>query len=211
MKNVLILGSIIILLCVFGYVWLFSAGTDGEEVVRSSQDDPVAATDVDESRQAEIPESGTGTLEELMALGEDIECNITYQTEDSEEPIEGTYFVSDGEMRGDFLTPTPDLSGQMLSSMIMTDSMMYIWSEIEGETYGMKMDLSVLDEEEAQRNEPVALDEDVEYNCTEWENVDRTVFLPPEDVLFQDFGSTLNGAMEYGTIYEEGEMEAPEF
>ncbi len=212
MKKALILGIIAIGLAVFAYFWLFSA--DESDLIRTTNDSQSTeemATNLETADENSVPENGVGTLEELRMLGQDIECSITYETDEYDQPVEGTYFVSNGDIRGDFLTPSPDLSGQMLSSMIVANEMMYVWSEIEGESYGMKMDLSMFDEEEAESSEPVSLDEDVQYECKEWENVDRTVFLPPGDVLFQDFGTMIQSGMEYGTVYDEGEMIVPEY
>jgi hypothetical protein len=109
-------------------------------------------------------------------------------------------------MRGDFLTPTPDLSGQVLSSMIINDSYFYVWTEIEGQSYGIKTDLSLPSDATLDAREPVPLDDIVMYNCKPWKNVDRTVFVPPSTVLFQDSNELMQGGMEYGTIYEELEI-----
>jgi hypothetical protein len=122
----------------------------------------------------------------------------------------GTYFVSDGSMRGDFLTAAPDMSGEILSSMIIDAGMMYVWSEIEGGMYGVKMDLSKVADTEVESREPVSMDATVDYDCKPWLIVDRTVFVPPATVLFQDMSQLMQGGMEYGTIYEGGEIAIPE-
>ena len=149
--------------------------------------------------------AGSGTLRELQQLGRDIECVITY-TADSGTATEGTYFVSDGSIRGDFLTDAPDLQGQILSSLIMDERMIYVWSEIEGEQYGMKM---LVPENEAAAVEPaaetpVSMDEPVTYDCKPWPNVDKTIFVPPSDVLFQDYSELMQAGMQEGVLYEEG-------
>lgn len=205
MKYVGILGLLAVLLVGFGYYTLFAtpANETADQIGSDREAFSVEATDVVLEEKNE-PKQGIGTLDELRLLGEDLECKIVYAPNDGSASVEGTYFVSDGNMRGDFLTDLPDLSGQMLSSMIIDGTTMYMWSEIEGETYGAKMALSSLDAT-ANTNEPVSLDADVTYDCVVWENVDTTVFLPPSDTLFQDLDTAFGVGMEYGTIFQEQE------
>lgn len=201
MKNITILGVTAILLVAFGYFTLFSSpanetASEAEAVQEELSKEATPTAAKAEARQ------GEGSLEFLRQLGENMECTISYTDEEQQAAVEGTYFVSGGDMRGDFLTPSPDLSEQVLSSVIIDGSMMYLWSEIEGEMYGIKMDLS--GSEEVDANEPVPLDAAVQYDCKPWVAVDRTVFEPPSDVLFRDMSELMNAGPEYGTIYQEG-------
>lgn len=211
MRYVLLLGVIAAALSGLVYYLLFHDSMPDlpEESTGASSPTGAAKTQETETDVEFTGTAGTGSLEELRAFGEDMECTITYEPEDGAATVEGTYFVSDGNVRGDFLTETPDLSGEMLSSLILRDDMMYVWTELEGETYGLRMDLAELDASAAEGNEPVPLDETVEYDCAPWTNVDRTIFEPPADVLFRDFSEIMQSGMEYGTLYEEGEMIVP--
>lgn len=205
MKNIAILAVVAIALLTFGYITLFSTpaqkmADEAAEVAAELSLDSTSTTSAAASRQ------GTGSLEMLRLLGEDLECTIIYTDSDQKTSVEGTYFVSARNMRGDFLTPTPDLSGQVLSSMIIDDTNFYVWTEIEGQSYGIKTDLSLPSDATLDAREPVPLDNAVAYDCKPWKNVDRTVFVPPSTVLFQDSNELMQGGMEYGTIYEELEI-----
>jgi len=209
MRYVLILGLIALALSGLVYYLLFHDSMP-EMPQESSQAAPAAdAADAESDNEEFTGAAGTGSLQELRTLGETVECSITYEPQDGSDSVEGTYFVNDRNVRGDFLTETPDLSGQMLSSLILRDDTMYVWSTIDGETYGLQMDLSQLDATEAEGNQPIPLDDSVEYDCAPWTNVDRTIFEPPQDVLFQDFSELMQAGMEYGTLYEEGQMMTP--
>jgi hypothetical protein len=204
MKNIGILSVLALVLVGFGYFTLFA--TPANETASNAAKEQAAFSV--ESEQAEVvqkiePRKGVGSLDSLRLLNENLECKISYTPSEESSVIEGTYFVSKGNMRGDFLIPSPDLSGQVLSSMIIEGTTMYVWSEIEGETYGVKMPLSLLSDNSIETNEPVALDVDVAFDCVEWEYVDTTVFIPPSDTLFQDTSSLLGSGMEYGTLYEQ--------
>lgn len=171
---------------------------NGAQLEEQNNTDPVSAT------KKEF--SGTGTLESLRLLGDDVECTIAYVLEDGEQPAEGTFFASEGKIRGDFLVPSPDLVGQNLSSMILDGQTMYTWTEIDGEAYGVKINLTDFVNNGVDTYEPVSMDAEVSYECKPWLTVDDSVFVPPTDVLFQDMSLLLKSGMEYGTVYEEGEF-----
>lgn len=210
MRNVLILGLVAVGIAGFGYFALFSTPAQhmAEEAKESA--DELSAESTKTPAVAE-PREGTGTLEYLRLLGEDLECVILYEDTERQHTVEGTYFVSAGSMRGDFLTESPDLTGKVLSSMIIDGQDMYVWSDIEGQLYGMKVDLSLTANGVVDTHEPVALDKAVRYDCKPWPNVDRTVFTPPATVMFQDMSTLMQSGMEYGTVYDRETMMAPEF
>jgi hypothetical protein len=208
MKNVFILG-IIAAVALGGFIYFTFFTTPAHELA-SEAEDAAAALSKEQAATPAAPEpkKGTGTLESLRLLNEDLECTI--ETVAEGQRATGTYFVSGGSMRGDFLTESPDMTGQVLSSMIIDGEMMYVWSEIEGGMYGVKMDLSQAAAPEAASREPVSRNAAVEYDCKPWANVDRTVFVPPTSVLFQDMSQLMQGGMEYGTIYEGEGVVVPE-
>lgn len=150
--------------------------------------------------------TGESTLAELAARQENLECRISYVPEDTINPVVGTYFVSGGDIRGDFEIETAEL-GSFVSSIIYTDNMFYSWSEIQGQMYGVKVNTSLFDQVgEESLNEPVPMDTSVSYECFPWVAVDGSVFIPPSEVLFQDLSTILERGMEIGTMYEEGEF-----
>ena len=146
--------------------------------------------------------SGVNTLTYLQAQGKDLECQVVYEQTGQGGATEGTYFTSNGSVRGDFVVPSPDFGGTIVSSMIVGGSSMYVWSTIGNDTFGFKSDIT--SDTEIDSNEPVPLDVQVKYTCTEWENVDGSIFVPPTDVTFKDLGTVIEAGMEYGVL--EGEF-----
>ncbi len=150
---------------------------------------------------------GEGSLKDLLLRRENLECTIAYEdSEASGQIVNGTYFTSQSRLRGDFIMN--DSGMEVVSSMIMVDNTLYTWSEIEGEKYGMKIDLSTTEsvgvETKPDTREPVPLDDKVKYDCRAWNDVDGSIFEPPTDIIFSDYGSLIGTGMEFGTIYEEG-------
>lgn len=204
MKNLAILGTIAVLLAGFIYYTLFI--TPAHEIAQEASD---SISQLDAEAEAKVstptvPEQGDDTLESIRLTGASAECTISYTPTNGSAPVEGTYFVNEGKMRGDFLTTTPEMEGQILSSMIMTEDQLYVWSEIEGKSYGFKTPKGTLNESEDGVKTPIGLETKVDYQCKPWKEIDSSIFIPPSDVLFNDMSALQRTGMEYGTIYEEG-------
>lgn len=158
--------------------------------------------------------SGRAAMVTLLALGRNLECRISHEVEaavqDSAIKTEGTVFVSEGALRGDFMVADEGGAEPILSSMILKDGTMYLWSVIDGESWGMKTIVSAApsgastETVQLETKEPVRLEDDVSYDCSPWVGVDRSVFVPPSDVLFREMSTIMEGGMEYGTTFEGG-------
>ncbi len=206
MKKIL-WGGVVLALIVgtLALVMLFKTNT--KEAVPVPVEQPIVQN---EANQKQLPVAGVDTLEALLALGQNLECAISYaqQNEVVSTVTEGTYFTSQGRMRGDFMVP--DMVDGAVSSMILTDGVMYSWTEIEGEKYGMKISLSDLEQSKRTESAPgahetVPFDSKVSYNCKPWVALDGSVFEVPTDIIFKDYKDIVNVGMEYGTSYEEGD------
>ncbi len=144
------------------------------------------------------PSSGLGTLRELQARGTDLECQIILERTAAEGNIEGTFFTSKGNVRADFLVPAPEFGGKILSSMIVGGPSMYVWTKIDKKTFGFKSDLANEKTKQMDTKEPVSLDAQVKYTCTDWSSVDGSVFVPPADVTFKDLNVVIEEGGEFG-------------
>lgn len=204
MKYVLVLGLTVLAIILFAYFWLFSDNQlmrAVEQQATDSQSLP-AAESADTATQPDM--NGFGTMTDLRSRNTSLECQIT--PIENAVASEGTFFVAEGKMRGDFITQSPDLDGLAVTSFILVEQSLYVWTELDGESYGAKVNLAQAQENNLETQEPVGFDERVQYSCREWKMVDHSVFIPPTDVLFQDMSQILQEGMEYGTVYEEGEV-----
>ncbi len=145
------------------------------------------------------PESGMATLAALSQKGESLECQVVLERSDAEGNIEGTYFTHQGSMRGDFMVPSPEFGGKLMSSMIVDANMLFVWTTIDNQVIGFKSDLTNLDTTVSTK-EPIPLDEPVRYTCTVWDSVDGSVFIPPAQVTFTDTRTAIQGGIEYGIL-----------
>jgi hypothetical protein len=193
MKKTTMLFYLLLIIVVAGFIWSYTqrhsevSQTDIEQVAVEG----VAPAAKDQSF------SGVGTLADLRTQNKDLECQILLDRE-NDTPIEGTYFTSKGNLRGDFIVPVEGGEGTMLSSMIVGGDAMYIWSTIEGQKFGVKTSLQA--KQAVDTKEPVPIDATVKYTCSDWEMVDGSVFIPPADVSFKDAAALIEAGMEDGTL-----------
>ncbi len=176
----------------------------GEEVTTAT------TTPVVSNAETTTSFSGNGSMVSLLARAENLECSVSYYAEENGTATEGSFFTSRNRLRGDFVVTGTGIG--TVSSVILKDDTLFSWTEIEGEKYGMKINLSELEESKKNENSPdareaVPLDAPVTYNCTPWLTVDGSIFEPPTDILFKDYADLMNVGMEFGTIYE-GETSA---
>jgi hypothetical protein len=208
MKYVGILSVVAISVAGFAYFVLF-AGPSLPEAKNSvtSGTEAVGAVSVTPAKpEAREAFAGAGSLNNLFARGQSMECQITYIPNPLEEALVGSFFAAKGKVRADYLVPTPDLSGQMLSSVIFDGDTLYAWSEIEGDAYGFKIsDTSFAATSETEAS-PIPTDVEIQYDCLTWSAVDYTIFEPPTNVLFTDMSDVVK-EFESGTIYLDPEVE----
>jgi hypothetical protein len=196
-KGLIVIVIIAIVVALFAWVSIFGTKKD-TQTSENVEQVTVEGVGVPEGKQF----SGIDTLASLQSQGKDLECQIVYEQTGEAAATEGTYFTSKGNLRGDFVVPAPEFGGTIVSSMIVGGTSMYVWSIIGDDTFGFKSDITA--NSEIDRNEPVPLDASVKYTCTEWQNVDGSVFIPPADVTFKDLGVVIDAGMEYGVL--EGEF-----
>jgi len=203
MKYVLGLGITALVIIAFAFFWLLS-GSDLQNAQEEMAESVAQLETQSTSSSQQVEANGFGTMNDLLSREENLECQIT--TINNDTVSEGTFFVADSKIRGDFITKLPDMQGTGVSSLIIISDTMYVWTEINEESYGVKTNLGATADTAVPTQEPVSLDERVKYSCQKWEQVDQSVFIPPSDVLFQDVSKIMEGGMEYGTVYEEGEL-----
>jgi hypothetical protein len=202
-RNIVLIVVGLAVITGFSYFALFSTPAQ-ENFNQLSIDSGSLPTDSVEIKvEKKTPQKGFGTMNELRLLNENIECTIIYTPAESGKEIEGTFFANDERIRADFLIDSPDQKGQILSSIIIENNLMYVWSDIDGDSYGFKTDLGKVANDDVRSNEPVPVDQNIAYDCKPWELVDNTVFVPPTYVLFNDLDQLKQRGMEYGTIYDQ--------
>lgn len=200
-KFLLVAGVAVILIGSF-FVWqLFTGGLPKETKSTTATAEQSTASSTIATPELGV---GKGTFSTLLAQNQSLECSVRHII-DPNTQVEGNVFLSQGQLRGDF--QTTDEATTSLSSMILNDERtMYVWSEVDGELYGVTValsDYSTNTDTKISAREPISIDTEVTYNCKAWPRVDNSIFVPPTDVLFRDLKNISEASMEYGTVYQQ--------
>lgn len=199
----IIITAVLALVAVVAVGYLLIAPTK-PTVVMAPPSGLTAINDADDV--ADWPRQGEATLRELLEQTRSLECTIAYEPT-IDEVVRGSYFVADGQLRGDFISLTDGV--EVVSSMILSGNDLYTWSEVYGERYGMKVDISTVNfgaENMPDTREPVPLDVSISYDCLAWPDVDSSIFIPPGDVLFQEYSELMERGLESATVFEGDEF-----
>ncbi|MDP2632966.1 MAG: hypothetical protein Q8P25_04580 [Candidatus Curtissbacteria bacterium] len=128
-----------------------------------------------------------GTLKNLLSGGKSQQC--TYSNTQDSASVEGTIYIADGKMRGDYKTTS---NGTTTSGHMIVDSAFsYIWTD---DNQGFKYPIPAEQPSasgpsgNAQINQENApdLNQSFNYSCKGW-NAENSVFTPPSSVNFQTF------------------------
>jgi len=127
-----------------------------------------------------------GSIKNLLAAGKNQTCTIKYPA--GEQMGEGTVYVSDKNLRGDFTMTFEEKT--IDSHMIQDETYMYSWSSLSPQ--GVKMKITELEKVQASPTaEYIDLDQEIDINCSPW-SVDSSKFTSPADVTFVETGTIPN-------------------
>jgi hypothetical protein len=116
-----------------------------------------------------------GTLKNLLAMGKDQKCDISYSNDRGK--TSGTVFVSGKKMRGDF-SQVDNNNKKMDSHMILDETYIYSWTSASSQGLKTKVEVAMIDQQ-------------VQSKCTAW-TVDSSKFTPPANVQFKDLSVVTN-------------------
>lgn len=124
-----------------------------------------------------------GTIQSLLAAGKNVSC--TYNTSVDKNVTNGTIYVANKKMRGDFTVKAADVK-EMESHMIQDGEFSYFWST--STPMGTKMKISELPKVSpfpGAQTQTADLNREVDMKCSSW-STDDSKFTPPTAVKFTD-------------------------
>jgi len=140
--------------------------------------------------QSDAPASFTGTISELLGLGQNITC--TFSRMDENGTVNGTvYLAASGErIRGDFQMTSSQ--GEMGGSLIRRDGTNYTWGDTPYGAFAIKVAVEdeMSDGMSDKDTQGVDFDENMDYTCSPW-RVDEGKFELPSGVEFQDISAKM--------------------
>lgn len=174
----IVLGVVVIAVA----AWLLVGKKPASKVNDNSQ---TAGTQQEQSTNA----SAQMSLKDLVASGKPQQCDFT--DNEASSTVQGTVYVGNGKMRGDFAAETQGKTTN--THMIMVDQTNYVWVEGQGTGYKMSADATAKGQTQSQTQEQ-AVDQDkkMDYHCQNWSG-DDSEFNLPSGVSFSDMSSMMQG------------------
>jgi hypothetical protein len=131
------------------------------------------------------------TLAGLLALGQNLRCSFNVEGE-AGASTQGTFYVSGGNVRGDFTTKTAGGKEDKMN-MLRKGNDNYIWGG--SLPMGIKMTISLEEfagtaKTNQYASQSVDPNKEYDYNCAPW-TPDASLFTPPADVKFTDMSAMM--------------------
>ncbi len=172
------IGAVVVAGAIGAWVYMGSPHTAWAPASTSDQTAGQPTTQSDTSSQPQ-------TLKNLIAYKGSQKCTFTSSTSNSSSS--GTVYVSNGQMRGDFVSHAQ--GGTYESHMIVKDNTSYVWGT--GMPGGFKMSFDAMSSS-GQGNNSGAVDPNapVNYSCSAW-SADASLFVLPAGIQFNDLGAMM--------------------
>ena len=191
MKSQILIGGALALVLI-GVLFMFMTGMNGSQ---NQVSDTATTTETPYAANTPQTPSSMGTLADLVAKGGSSSCTVSTNGTIASQ---GTVFVSNGKVRGDFTSNTP--AGVMESHMISDGTYVYVWSS------AMKTGIKMKAQKPTSSTSTPATSNDstqnpysqtYQYSCTPWAE-DDTKFTLPAGMTFNDMSAMMMQAKPTG-------------
>lgn len=177
-----IIAGIVVVIVIIAAVFL---------VTRNKGAKTEVASNTEATSQASSASTESGSIKSLIAAGKSQKCTYSVQG-DSGAASEGTIYVGDGKMRGDFTASS--MSGQ--THMINMGDTTYMWSDDGKMAIKMAFDPNAAVANAntgAQTSQSASIEENHDFKCEGW-SVDGSKFELPSGVNFTELPNMSAGA-----------------
>lgn len=144
---------------------------------------------------SETTNSFSGTLLDLLAMGQDKVCTFD-NTDETGIRTEGTVYLASGGDRLSSEFTVHQTDGSFDGSIVRDGEYTYIWTTLQEQ--GVKIEITPESESifgewaEGEHNTTgMSDDTEIDFNCSDWQ-VDNSMFVPPSDVEFVDISDSFS-------------------
>lgn len=126
------------------------------------------------------------SIEEILSSGKSMKC--TFQKSDDVAQLQGTVFISEARVRGDFDIRVSTLQSPFQSHFITRDGVTYTWTSLAKAGFrSPAVQSAAPDSSPAAQADIVGLQDKVAYSCAPWTEENGT-FSIPQNINFTDLG-----------------------
>lgn len=167
-----IIAAIVVVLVIGGVYFL----TQNKSTDQLAGDSKSAETQTEMSTK-------TASIKSLIDSGSNQKC--TYQSKEGTEQSSGTFYITEGKMRGDISVDVENT--KTTNHMVYDGAYSYIWSDDSNAGFKMALDSQANTQDKTQST-AVDTNKDYNFSCEKW-SVDNSKFELPGNVQFADFGA----------------------
>jgi DNA-binding transcriptional regulator of glucitol operon len=172
--------GLVAVIIVIGAAWM---------LIRKGTGSPSAGTSSSTAQTSNAPQTQTTTLRSLIAANTPQMCTFSKTT--AQMQSQGTVYVGNGMMRGDFTTY---VAGQTTEShMIVKDNTSYMWTSVSPQGFKMSFD-QVATQSDTNPNPTLDPSAPTDYSCSSW-SYESTQFELPTTVTFRDMSAMMPPSM----------------
>jgi len=173
-KKILIGIAVIALLLVGGGAYVMST--------RNKSETPSPTSGSQSNKGQESSQASPKSLKDLLAAGIPQKC--TFKDVLSDVDMEGTTYIANGKMRGDF---SSTIEGKTTTGHTIFDGKTsYVWMDETSTGFKMEVDPSAETTSETSAEQGLDLNKTIDYKCSAW-LPNESLFTPPSDVTFTGF------------------------
>lgn len=172
MSTKAIVGLVVAVAAVGVAIWYYSNGSAASLLQRNEMG----------MREQNMMQAGSGSLASLFAMNGSYTCSIN--SKDPNSATDGTVYISNGSVRGDFLSSVSTNGGQSVQAhMIKTGNDVFIWSDVMPQGIKMNAAMMMSGSGSSANNPGFDPNVSVDYSC-EPAALDARLFVAPVDVQF---------------------------
>lgn len=124
----------------------------------------------------------TGTLKSLLTAGKSVKCSFSNNVKET--AVNGTVYVADGKMRGDFKSIA---GGTTVSGHTIVDSSYsYFWTDTGNQGFKFPVPSGTTSTNPAMAKDAPDINQPFNFSCQDWTK-DDSVFTLPSNITFQTF------------------------
>ncbi len=159
----------------------------GGYMVYQGSNGPKKETPKQDTNTAQDTGQSKRSWKSILADGKSVKCTYTQTVASGTQ--NGTMYIANGHMRGDIMMSTAS-SGNYTMHMLNDGQWNYTWGGPIGESQGVKMKMMSETNVHTQANaqQGVDLNEQLDVNCSPWSE-DSSEFVVPADIQFRDLSA----------------------
>jgi len=163
---------VIVLIIIAGAIILTKRNENSSDTISP------ASSETSSEETSNSSNEGSGTIANLFSKTGNFQCTVS--SPDPSAVSNGTFYISNGKVRGDFASTIPDF-GSVESHMIRDTEYVYVWTSSAPQ--GMKIKMDAYSSGSMPGGDGLRPTSKIDYDCKPW-TLELSKFTPPSGITF---------------------------